>query len=148
RGFDQPMQHRVRLDFKDPRGRPYAEPLRQAGQDTHAQLDCRLLAMKNCAMMLRKIPLARGALEWPPKAAIGMPVGSQVVHPQPAAIATAVMGTKVHRSIHGTRAAVRGGHRIGPDRRRWMGLPGLLFTQRTVRLVRQARERFGLGGTL
>jgi hypothetical protein len=29
-----------------------------------------------------------------------------------------------------------------------MGLPGLLCTQRTVRLVRQALERFGLSGTL
>ena len=29
-----------------------------------------------------------------------------------------------------------------------MGLPGLLVTQRTVRLVRQALERFRLGGTL
>jgi len=29
-----------------------------------------------------------------------------------------------------------------------MGLPGLLFTQHTVRLVRQAFERFGLGRTL
>jgi hypothetical protein len=29
-----------------------------------------------------------------------------------------------------------------------MGLPGLLFTQHTVGLVRQALERFGLGSTL
>ena len=29
-----------------------------------------------------------------------------------------------------------------------MGLPGLLFTQHTVGLVRQALERFGLGRTL
>jgi hypothetical protein len=30
---------------------------------------------------------------------------------------------------------------------RWRSLPSLLFTQRTVRLLRQALERFGLGGT-
>jgi len=52
--------------------------------------------MKNRAMMLRKITLARGALALPPKAAMGMPVGAQVVHPQPAAIGTAQMRTAVH----------------------------------------------------
>src|SRR5262249_19787755 len=53
-----------------------------------------------------------------------------------------------HRRIHRPGAAVRARHGIGPDRRRWMGLPGLLFTQHTVRLLRQAFERFGLGRTL
>src|SRR4029450_9942792 len=104
--------------------------------------------MQNGAVMLRKIPEAAEALKLSPGRSIGMTIGPQVVQLQPAAIATAVMGTKVHRSIHGTRAAVRGGHRIGPDRRRWMGGPGLLCTQRTVRLVRQALERCGLSGTL
>jgi hypothetical protein len=45
-------------------------------------------------------------------------------------------------------AVVRWGHGIGPDRRGWSGLPGLLLTQGTVRLLRQARGWFGLGGTL
>src|SRR5262244_4606766 len=104
--------------------------------------------MQNSAVMLRKIPEAAEALKLSPGRSIGMTIGPQVVQLQPAAIATAVMGTKVPSSIHGTRAAVRGGYRIGPDRRWWLSLPGLLFTHRTVRLVRQARERFGLGGTL
>src|SRR5262245_47974725 len=104
--------------------------------------------MKDGAVVLRKIPEAAEALKLSPGRSIGMTIGPQVVQLQPAAIATAGMGTKVHGRIHGTRAAVRGGHRIGPDRRRWLGLPSLLFTQRTVRLVRQALERFGLGGTL
>ena len=54
----------------------------------------------------------------------------------------------MHGRIHSTRAAVRGGHRIGPDRRRWIGLPGILFTPRTVWLVRQALECFGRSRTL
>src|SRR5215510_12189777 len=104
--------------------------------------------MQNGAVMLRKIPEAAEALKLSPGRSIGMTIGPQVVQLQPAAIATAGMGTKVHGRIHGTRAAGRGGHRLGPDRRRWLGLPALLLTQRTVRLVRQALERFGLGGTL
>ena len=99
-------------------------------------------------MMLREIPLARGAVQLPPGATMGMAIGPQIVQPQPAAIVTLGVGTKVHRRIHRPGAAVRARHGIGPDRRRWMGLPGLWFTQHTVRLLRQAFERFGLGRTL
>src|SRR4029453_14463637 len=45
------------------------------------------------------------------------------------------VGTKVHRGVHRPGAAVRARHGIGPDRRRWIGLPGRLFTQHTVRLI-------------
>src|SRR5207249_4997924 len=99
-------------------------------------------------MMFGKVAIARGAVQLPPGAAAGMTIGPQIVLPQPAAIVTIAVGTKVHRRIHRPGAAVRGRHGIGPDRRRWIGLPGLLFTQHTVRLVRQALECFGLGRTL
>src|SRR5262245_58774169 len=104
--------------------------------------------MKDRAMMLGKVALARGAMELSPETATGMAVGTEVAQPEPAAIATARMGIEMLGGINRARASVRGGHRIGPDRRRWLGLPGLLCTHRTVRLVRQALERFGLGGTL
>src|SRR5215471_445166 len=104
--------------------------------------------MKNRAMMLRKIPLARGALELPPKAAIGMPVGAQIVHPQPAAIVTAQMRTEAHGRVDLTGASVRGRQRVRWHWRRGLGMRGLALTQGTVRLVRQALERFGLGGPL
>ena len=45
-------------------------------------------------------------------------------------------------------AAVRWGHGSGPERRRWRARSGRLLTQGTMGLVREARERFGLGGTL
>src|SRR5262249_8251993 len=67
--------------------------------------------------------------------------------PEPAAIVTTGVGTKVHGGIHRPGASVRGGHRVRPLRRRWSRLSGPLFTQRTVRLVRQARKGFGLVGT-
>src|SRR5256885_5379176 len=104
--------------------------------------------MEDRAMMFGKVALARGAVQLPPGAAAGMAIGAQIVQPQPAAIVTVAVGTKVHRRLHRPGAAVRERQGIGPDRRRWIGLPGLLVTQHTVRLVGQALERFGLGRTL
>src|SRR5262249_57524142 len=104
--------------------------------------------MEDRAMMFGKVALARGAVKLPPGAAAGMAIGTQIVLPQPAAIVTIAVGTKGHRRIHGPGAAVRERHGSGPDRRRWIGLPGLWFTQHAVRLVGQALERFGLGRTL
>src|SRR5215510_14982901 len=104
--------------------------------------------MKNRALMFGKVAIARGTVKLPPGAAMGMAIGPQIVQPQPAAIVTMAMGTKMHRRIHRPGAAVRKRHGIGPSRRRWRSRPDLLFTQRTVRLVRQALERFGLGGAL
>src|SRR4029450_4282063 len=79
-------------------------------------------------------------------AAIGMAIRPQVIQPQPPAIVTSGVGTKVHRGVHRPGAAVRGGHGIGPSRRRWSRFAGRLVTQHTARLVRQARKRLGLGG--
>ena len=42
------------------------------------------------------IPVAAEAVQLPPEAATGMAVGSQVVQPQPTAIVTLGVGTKVH----------------------------------------------------
>src|SRR5262245_19597498 len=103
------------------------------------------LPMKHRAVMLRKKAAAAAAVQLPPRAATGMASGPQVVEPQPAAIVTNGVGTKVPRGVHGIGAAVGWRHRIGPYRRRWRGIRGRLLTQGTGRFVRQARERFGLG---
>src|SRR5215510_2691477 len=104
--------------------------------------------MENRAVMFGKITEAAEALKLPPGSPIGMTIGPQVVQPQPATIVTIAMGTKMPRGVHRPGAAVRARHGSGPDRRRWSGLPGLLFTQQTLRLVRQALKRCGLGRTL
>jgi hypothetical protein len=104
--------------------------------------------MKNRAMMLGKIAVARGAVKLTLGAATGMAIGPQVVQSQPAAIITSGVGTKVPGGVHRPGTAVRERHGIGPSRRRWRSLAGLVFTQHTVRLVRQALERCGLGRTL
>src|SRR5215831_10644408 len=101
--------------------------------------------MKNCAVMLRKIPVTAEAVQLPPGAAIRMAIGAQIAPPPPAAIVTIGVGTKVHRGVHGPGASVRWRHGIGPWRGRWRRLASLSLTQGTVRLVRQTRERFGLG---
>src|SRR4030095_10716370 len=92
--------------------------------------------------------LARGTVQLPPGAAMGMAIGPQIVHPQPAAIVTLGVGTKVHRGVHGRGASVWWRAGIGPLRGGWRRLAGLSLTQGTGRLVRQTRERFGLGRTL
>jgi hypothetical protein len=110
------------------------------------QLHSDLLPMKDRVMMLGKVPFARGAGAWSPRTAMGMAIRPQVLQPQPPAIVTIGVGTKVPRGVHRPGAAVRGGQRIGPSRRRWSRFAGLLVTQRTGRLVRQARKWVRLGG--
>src|SRR5262245_49128325 len=104
--------------------------------------------MKDRPMGFQKVPLTPKAVQLPPRAATGMTIGPQIVQPQPTAIGTSGVGTKMHRGVHRSGAAVRARHGLGPDRRRWMGFPGLLVTQHTVRLVRQPLKRFGLVSTL
>jgi len=56
------------------------------------------------------------------------------------------MRTKVHGGIDSTGAAMGERHGIGSWRRSWSIFRGLLFTQGTVGVLRQTRERFGLTG--
>src|SRR5919108_4945386 len=99
-------------------------------------------------MMLWKVALAGGTVELAPGAAIGMAVGAQVAGAQPAPIGTVGVRAKMHRGIHLTRAPVRRGQRLGAHRRRWRELGGLVFTEGTRGLLRQARKRCGLAGGL
>ena len=94
-GLHQPVQHGVGGHLKDPRGGANTQPLRQARQHPDEQLYGDLLAVKERAMMLGKVALARGTLELAPGATTGMAIGAQVAQPEPAAIATARMGAEV-----------------------------------------------------
>src|SRR5262249_43986020 len=93
--FHQPVQDGIGGDLKDPRGGAKAKALSQACQDADDQFHLHLLAMKNRAVVLREIPLARSALELAPLAAIRMAIGTEVAPPQPTAIATARVGAKM-----------------------------------------------------
>lgn len=105
--FDQPVQHGGGVDLEHPRRGTDTQAFSQTGQDAHDEFHRRLFAMKDGAVMFGEIALARGAVQLPPGAAIGMAIGPQIVHPQPAAIVTLGVGTKVHRGVHGTGAAGR-----------------------------------------
>src|SRR5215510_10901469 len=104
--------------------------------------------MEERAEGFQKIAATRDAQQLPPGTAIGMAIGAEIARAHPAAIGTTGVGTKVHGGIHRPGASVRGGYRIRPSRRRWSRLTSLLFTPRTVRLVRQARKGFGLAGAV
>jgi hypothetical protein len=99
-----------------------------------------LLAMKNRAVVLRQIAVARGALAWPPGAATGMAGGPQVVQPPPTARVIIGGGTKMPRGVHRPGAAVRGGQGLGRHQRRGGGMHGLSLTQSTGRPVREAPQ--------
>src|SRR5687767_8618028 len=77
-GFSQPLQHRVGVDLEHPRRGPNAQALRQTRQHAHDQLHGPLLPMKERAMMLGKIALARGAVELSPGTTTRMAVGTEV----------------------------------------------------------------------
>src|SRR5262245_31746298 len=104
--------------------------------------------MKDGAMMLGEIAFARGTVELAPGAPIGMAVGTEIAQPEPAAIATASMGTKVPRGVHRAGTPVGRGYGVGSYGRGRFGMCRFLRTQGTRGLVRQARKRCGVGGAL
>jgi hypothetical protein len=95
RCFHQPVEHRIGVHLEDPRGGADAQSLSQARQDLHDQFHGHLFAMEDRAMMLGKVAVARGAVELSPGTATGIAVGPEIPQPEPAAIATACMGTEV-----------------------------------------------------
>src|SRR5215470_5855285 len=104
--------------------------------------------MKDSAVVLRNVASARGTLELPPGATIGMAIGPQIAPSQPTAIATAGMGTEVPGGVPRAGTAVGRGHRLGRHWRGRLGMRRFVLTQGTRWCVLQARERVGLGGAL
>src|SRR5262245_35342724 len=102
--------------------------------------------MEERAMGFQKVALAPEAVQLSPGTAAGMAIGPQVVQPQPPAIVTIGVGTKMPRGVHRPGAPVRWGPGIGRHRSRGGGMHGVALTQSAVRPLREARQRFGLGG--
>src|SRR5437870_5657898 len=103
--------------------------------------------MKDRAMMLRKVACALGAQELSPETATGMAVGTEVPQPQPAAIATARMGTEVLGGIYRAGASVRWRYRVGAHSRGDLKMRDVMLTQGTVGFLGQAGKRFGVVGS-
>src|SRR5205823_6193924 len=148
RRLHQPVQHRVRIDLEHPRGAADAQALSEAADDVHEEVDRDALAMEQGAVMLWKVPFAGRTVELTPLTPARMAVGAQVAQPQPAAVVTVRMRTKVPRGVDGPWASVGRGQRIGAHRRRWRGMCGLVCTQGARGLLGQTLKRFGLDGVL
>src|SRR6266571_28384 len=104
--------------------------------------------MKDGSVVLRKVISARGTLELPPEATVGVTVGTDIAEPGPAPIGTGRMGAEMGRGVHRTAAPARG-DLAGWRTTRQLGsmLVGLL-TGGTGRLAGEARKRLGVAGTL
>src|SRR5262249_15681615 len=112
RGFPQPLQHGVRVHVEERGGTANAQALSEAADHMHDEVDRDALAMEERPVGLQKVPFAGRTVELTPRATAGMAVSAQVAQPQPAAIATASMGTEVSGGVHRARATVRRGHRL------------------------------------
>src|SRR5215468_8474783 len=95
----QPLAHRVGGHLAHASRGANAQPFRQACQHVDDALHRGVLAMKNRAVVLRKIAVARRAVQLSPGTTTGMSVGPQVVQPPPPSIVTSGVGTKMPRGI-------------------------------------------------
>src|SRR6266704_6225740 len=104
--------------------------------------------MKDGSVVLRKVISARGTLELPPEATVGVTVGTDIAEPGPAPIGTGRMGAAMGRGVRRTAAPARG-DLAGWRTTRQLGsmLVGLL-TGGTGRLAGEARKRLWVAGTL
>ena len=74
--------------------------------------------VKNRAVMLGKIAVARGAVQLSPGTTTGMTIGPEIAKPQPASVVTTGMRTKMPAGVDLTGTPVRRGHGVRWHRRR------------------------------
>ena len=102
--------------------------------------------MKDGAMRLREIALARDTLQLPPGLAAGLPVRADVTAAEPAVVGTIMIRTEMLSSVDSASAPP------GEEHRRRGRAGGLgtridsLLTRFAERLVDISREQFGLFG--
>jgi hypothetical protein len=142
--FDQPLQHRIGVDFEHPRCPPDAHAFGQARHHAHDEFDGCMLAMQERAERLEKIATTDTTQQLSPGTATGMAIGPEIAPAHPATIGTVWV-----------RAAMRGGAHLaaaspcGHDARwrgggcLWMEVAGM-FTGVAVRLCGEARNGCGL----
>jgi hypothetical protein len=103
--------------------------------------------MKEGAMCLREIPVARDTLQLAPGLAAGMTVGADIAASKPAVIGTIRIGTKVSLGVDGAPAASGEDDYRGWRARRFGAGMGLLLTGLAQRFVDEARKGCGFCGT-
>src|SRR6266403_4767505 len=104
--------------------------------------------MQWCAVGLLEIASTAAAMQLAPRATAGMPVGSDIAQPYPAAIATVGIGTEMVGGVDLARPSSRGSH-AGWRATGWLGavLVGLL-TGGTGGRAGEARKRLRVAGAL
>jgi hypothetical protein len=110
-GFDQPLQHRVRVDCEHAGHRTDARPFGQGAHGPHHQLGCDARAMQGRAMHFEKIGPAGHTLQLPPPSTAGMTVGADIATPDPPVIVTTWTGAELVLSIYLSRASPYGDNR-------------------------------------
>src|SRR5215208_1081832 len=65
RRFNQPLQHRIRIDLEHPRRAPDAQALSQARDDTHDEVDGGTLPMKDRPEALQEVAATGDAADIP-----------------------------------------------------------------------------------
>jgi hypothetical protein len=108
RCFDQPLQHRLRVDLEHPRGAPDAPALGQAGDDPHDEFDRGTLAMKERAKGFEKRAATGDAEQRPPGTAIGMAMGMEIAPSYPSPIGTIRVGAEMGGGVALAAAPPRG----------------------------------------
>src|SRR5262245_42397208 len=89
-GFDEPLQHGIRVDLEHPRRASDTQALGQARDHVHDELDRYPLAIKDSARMLGKVAVAGGTVELPPGTTVRMSVSTEIPQPQPAPVESQV----------------------------------------------------------
>src|SRR5262245_2455221 len=141
RRLHQPLQHRIGVDLEDPRRAPDAQPLGQARDDPHDEVDRGALAMEKGAEGLQKVVATHDAQQLPPGTAVGMPIGAEIAPAHPAPIRTVRMGAEMLRGIDLTAASARHDNARGwGGRGVWVRGTGML-TGVAVRLCAEALKR-------
>src|SRR5262249_36337327 len=111
--FNQPLQHRIRLDLEHPRRAPDAQALSQARDDTHDEVDGGTLPMKDRPEALQDAAATGDAEQLPPGTTVGMAIGAEIAPAHPTPVRTVRIGTEMGRGIDLTGASSRHHHAWG-----------------------------------
>jgi hypothetical protein len=76
--FDEPLEHRIRVDFEHTGDRPNPQAFRQRPDRPHQQIGRYTLAMKDGAMGLKKVAPTAVAMQLSPGTTVGVPVGTDI----------------------------------------------------------------------
>src|SRR4029450_2018938 len=120
-GFDEPLQHCMRVHLEDTGDGTDAQTLSQCADGPHQKLRWDTLAMQRGAMGFEEVALAGRAMQLPPGTTAGMAIRADVAETRPATIATIGVGTKMARGVDLTAAPPDGDEPWGGGAGRFTG---------------------------